>query len=166
MNLKPFYKVVYSPILFFGIAIAALGLIPFISNIPGTLGTVISYAAAALFWGFLIAGITSISSSRRKLYPVRKRLSCYGMNHHKGKPGIISFSAETKHLAVYAVCIVGLLLCIADIVFDILPMWLLSLSICASLLAFVAHCVVDGNNYITLKLLERILEEENENIDD
>ncbi len=160
INIKTSRRAVYGPILFYGIALLLMCIIPHIANLPGKARTVLSFTAAAVFWVLVIAGIITVAGSKKALWPIKKALKAYGIEFKQARPGIISFSSEDRHIGVYIVCVLGLLLTAVDVVFHILPDWATLPCLAIGLLAFVVHCVVDGNNYTALKLLEKILEDE------
>lgn len=147
---KPVKKIrntFYLAVIFFFISffsLSALAVMPFLRE-QGQI--IMGYTVAILFWIFLAFGLLFAAQAGLSI-------SRSGVKKEHKLPGIISFSANAKHIIVYLVCGVGIALMLSDMIYDCISSRVMFPIISVTLFAFVIHCMVDGVNYKTFKKMK------------
>ena len=131
----------------FAASALAVATIPLLQFLPDISEKVCRYIVAAVFWLGLAAGILIICSVDNLMYREQRKLAEKYKFKKRRLPGIICFSNKRTSLIMYAVCIVGILLIIGDLIFRCIPEFALFPIIAITYFAFAVHCVADGNNY-------------------
>lgn len=146
----------------FGVSFFSLSFAPLALREEGTAGRLFALILGILFWAFLILGFLAVSRANRCFYAARRSLAAEGKRVRQKFPGILSFSREPSHLALYGLILCGLALLLAD-AFRVIQFgnWMFPI-ISVTLFAIALHSVVDGRNYKTLQLLQERREDGHE----
>ena len=147
------------PALCFGAAFLPVALLPLVQRLPGTSRKLVTLLVGLAFWGFLIAGIAATGRVRQKLYPIRTRLKREGRLPERQRAGLLCFSREKSHLAVYGLFALCLILLLLDAGLHFLPEAAALPVIALSMFLIALHGVIDGENYKTAKALKERLED-------
>lgn len=128
----------------FGISALAICAVP-LTNGSKSADTVI---VAVLFWVSLAAGIVCARLAAVMAAHIQRKLHSSDRAKRRELPGIISFSGQKGHIAIYAVFAVGLVVVTADLILgQTLPKLFVSFMIALTYYFFVLHCVLDGKCY-------------------
>lgn len=138
----------------FIVSSVSLGLIPFVHFLPDKIESIINYMIAALFYLGLIVGFFAIRNAKGRMYRWRRSLITKKQFHKQRFPGIISFSADIKHIVLYVVCVLGILVMISDMIFHYVSEYIMFPILSVVLFTFTMHCIVDGENYKLFKAIK------------
>ena len=138
----------------FVISSASLGLIPFVQVLPDKLESITNYIVAALFYLGLIVGFFAIKNAKSRMYRWRRRLMAERKFQKQRFPGIITFSADIKHIVLYAVCVLGILVMVSDMIFHYISEYIMFPILSIVFFTFTLHCIVDGENYKLFKAIK------------
>lgn len=136
--------------IFFGVAcvsICVLSLFPLLSM---RAQNIISYGVAIIFWIGMIAGCICLI----RLELLRKELKGNKKKRRWRPPGIVAFSVDKPHMALYGGIFLGLTLIVSDLVEHWISSYIMYPIIAATLFLFIIHCIIDGKNYRTYKFLK------------
>lgn len=165
-KLRQYYRAVYFPLVYFAASFVSLCFIPAISKYSPTTEKIFACMIGTLFWLFLVLGLISVGKVKQKLYPLRHMMAKAGVKCEQKQVGLITFSRKKAHLAVYAICVLGLLLIILDLLFEFVPSRIMLPIISITAFAVSLHGIIDGKNYSTLKCFEKSVEERHESINE
>ena len=165
MKRRKYARAVFLPLLFYGISFLSLALIPFVNRIPLQGRRAAQIALALVFWGFLAGGVYFTVRMKSALAPLRRSMEAKGKKLPRTRPGLFCFSSEPKHLAVYGVAVIGLILLAADLLGAPLPDALIFPVLAVTLFCVALHGVIDGNSFRILRLYDRYLEARHEKAD-
>ena len=142
---------------FFSFATMALGivLIPVLDVVPSGAENVLSKLIAVVIWASVILGIASIFITDVLCRKWRRYLEIGGKVRLQKLPGIIKFSKKKSHLAIYAVCFIGCVLLVTDMIFRYLKGYIAFPIISIVILTFVLHSITDGKNYKLYKTIKK-----------
>ncbi len=132
----------------------SLALIPFVTGNGKTEHAYIAYIIAAIFWIGLIVMLVSVWLTKKKLYPHRRKLIAGGLIRKHQRIGIINFSSEWGRIVLYSITVLGVILCVGDIIFTFVPQKVMFPVISVTILSFAVHCVIDGKYYKAYKLMK------------
>lgn len=152
---------IVSTITAFAVSSIAIACIPLMDVIPAGVSKIITYIIGAIFWIGLLAGIGLSAYSKTALYRPRRYFQMHHLIHRRRYPGIAYFDLTVPKIALYALCVVGLILIVCDLIFQFIPGMVMFPVIAATIFAFELHCIVDGVNYKIYKLLKEGIEDEN-----
>ena len=138
----------------FAFSAIALGVIPFLQLLPDNSEKNIKYVIAGLFWLGLIIGITAVISAKRFMQSYEKQLISDGKYKKSDYPGIMSFSSDVKHIIIYMLCIVGIIIIISDIIWNYVSEYIMFPILSVVFFTFMMHCIVDGRNYKLFKAIK------------
>ena len=139
----------------------SIALIPWIDQLPETAGRIISYIVAAIFWLGLILGIVFTVIMNMNMKMVRGKMYEKGSLKRPKYPGILQFSADPVHIAIYAVMAVGILISILDLIKGFMPSKLMFFILFLTYDAIVLHGIVDGKNYKVYRIMKEGTRNEN-----
>ncbi len=131
----------------FIVSSVSLGLIPFVQFLPDKLESITNYIVAALFYLGLIVGFFAVRNAKGRMYRWRRRLMAERQFKKQRLPGIIHFSADIKHIVLYVVCILGILVMVSDMIFHYISEYIMFPILSVVLFSFTLHCIVVGENY-------------------
>ncbi len=142
---------------FLSFAVSALGIlmIPLLDVMPESAGNIISKLIAVVIWSSVVVGIASIVITDVLCSKWRRWLAASGVHSSQKVPGIIKFSKKKSHLALYAACVIGIVLLVTDIVFRYLRGYITFPIISIVILTFVLHSITDGKNYKLYKTIKK-----------
>lgn len=145
----------------FAVSSLSIAFIPLTEHLPKKTSTIISYVIGALFWIGLITGIVLSTYLKSALYRPRKYFQSYHVLYRQRCFGILSFELTLPKIALYAVCVMGLIIILCDFIFRFVPGIGMFPIIAITIYAIEVHGIVDGINYKTYKLLKEGVEDEN-----
>ena len=138
----------------FIVSSVSLGVIPFVQFLPDRLEKITNYIVAALFYLGLIIGGFAIKNAKIRMYRWRRRLIAERQFKKQRFPGIITFSADIKHIALYVICVLGILVMVSDMIFHYISEYIMFPILSVVLFSFIMHCIVDGENYKLFKVIK------------
>lgn len=138
----------------FIVSSASLGVIPFVQFIPDRLEKITNYIVAALFYLGLIVGGFAIKNAKNRMYRWRRRLISERQFKKQRFPGIITFSTDIKHIVLYVICVLGILVMVSDMIFHYISEYVMFPILSVVLFTFALHCIVDGENYKLFKAIK------------
>lgn len=142
----------------FGLSAAAILLIGLSSLLPEGAREILAYASAAVFWLGLVLGFCFVWMTRSTALRVRRKLEAAGKTQLQTRPGIVTFSGKPGHLAMYGVFVAGVAVSVLDIIFRILPGFVIFPIVALILVSFVLHCVSDGWSYKVYLTAKEVLD--------
>lgn len=138
----------------FIVSSVSLGIIPFVQFLPDKLEKITNYIVAALFYLGLIIGGFAIKNAKNRMYRWRRRLMAERQFKKQRLPGIITFSTDIKHIVLYAICVLGILVMVSDMFFHYISEYMMFPILSVVLFTFALHCIVDGENYKLFKAIK------------
>lgn len=138
----------------FIVSSVSLGLIPFVQFLPDKLEGITNYIVAALFYLGLIVGFFAVRNARGRMYRWRRRLMAERQFKKQRFPGIITFSTDIKHIVLYAICALGILVMVSDMFLHYISEYIMFPILSVVLFTFTLHCIVDGENYKLFKAIK------------
>ncbi len=145
---------IIATLIFAALSSFSVCVIPFLDNFSESVGQIVAYIIAAMFWAGLVAIFICVCLTRRILYKSRAKLIADGYIKKHQRIGIISFSKDGRMLAVYTITALGLILIVTDIIFSYVPEVLMFPIISVTILSFIFHCVIDGKYYKAYQLIK------------
>lgn len=138
----------------FIVSSASLGVIPFVQFLPDKLQNITNYIIAVLFYLGIIVGALAMKKAKVRMYRWRRNLMAERKYEKQRFPGIITFSTDIKHMVLYAVCVLGILVMISDVIFHYISEYIMFPILSIIFFAFTIHCIVDGENYKLFKAIK------------
>lgn len=138
----------------FIVSSVSLGIIPFVQFLPDKLEKITNYIVAALFYLGLIIGGFAIKNAKNRMYRWRRRLMAERQIKKQRLPGIITFSTDIKHIVLYTICVLGILVMVSDMFFHYISEYIMFPILSVVLFTFALHCIVDGENYKLFKAIK------------
>lgn len=133
-------------VILFAVSFFSLSFIPFMDSSDESTQRILSNIIAALFWLGLIAGIIFNCITNRVIRKNSKKAVKKVFNKQKF-PGAITFSSNMKHLIIYGVILIGVVIMISDIALSWVASYIMFPVISLTLFLFTVHCIIDGKNY-------------------
>lgn len=138
----------------FIVSSASLGVIAFVQFLPDKLQNITNYIIAVLFYLGIIVGALAMKKAKARMYRWRRNLMAERKYEKQRFPGIITFSTDIKHMILYAVCVLGILVMISDVIFHYISEYIMFPILSIIFFAFTIHCIVDGENYKLFKAIK------------
>lgn len=124
-----------------------LNIIPYIQFQEGLLKRCLIFISAFLFWSGIVMAVLFSKKTKDFLWSIK---ISYKLDF-LGPPGIVNFSK--KHIMLYLVFLVGLVLMISDMIFNYISMYIMFPIISIVFFSFAIHCIVDGKVYKNYKIV-------------
>ncbi len=151
-RIKDRYKLFMKGSIFaFLLSSAAICLIPFLTRAQQR--SAMSVLLGVLFWLGIIAGGVLIFLCSRMRKNVERIIEKPNESAKK-KIGFISFKFSIGRIILYAVCVIGLVLIVTDLIFEYATLYLMAPIISLTFFAWVLHCILDGKNYYIYSLVK------------
>ena len=138
---------IWLTIVSFAVSFLSLSAIPLSQHLTDKGQRITGYIIAAIFWLFLIVGFLIVFLTKRRQQTVRRKLKSMRLLRAHQSPGIISFSLSPLTITIYMIFMIGLIVVISDMIFHWVPGYIMFPIISITLVAFMMHCVIDGENY-------------------
>lgn len=133
-------------VVLYAVSFFSLSIIPFMDSLEEATQRIVSNIIAAMFYLGLIAGIVFDLLANREILRNSKGTARALLDRQKS-PGIITFSADRKHLIIYGVLAIGIVIMVSDIIFSWVAGYIMFPIISLTLFLFAVHCIIDGKNY-------------------
>jgi len=114
-----------------------------------------SIIVAIVFWLGLVWGTLSLIILTKLRHKLRARMPSLIVKIPKKFPGIMNFSMNIRHLILYAVILIGIVIIILDLILGFANQYLMFPVIAGTYSAFIMHCMIDGKNYQIYKILKK-----------
>lgn len=142
--MKGYRRTALASVLLFAAAALSLCAIPLIQvdeHGPGL------YIVAGLFWGGMLFGLLLFVLATVKFRKHRSLAYERGLVKRQPLPGILTFRAGKRQLALYLILAAGLICIGTDIWLHWAPDYVMFPILSATVIAFVLHCFLDGRNH-------------------
>lgn len=136
--------------LFFGVASLSLSLLSLMPLLNDTAQIRLAYGVAITFWSGMVAGCICLI----RVDMLRKELKGRKKRRRWRPPGIVAFSIDKPHMVLYGGILLGLTLMVSDMIKHWISSYVMFPIISITLFVFIVHCIIDGNNYKTYKILK------------
>lgn len=131
-----------------------LCLIPLAQKTVEEPNSTLIYIIASLFWMGWVVLALCIVLIRKTLKPILAIMIEKKLVVRQKYPGIISFTFDKPHIALYAAIAIGLLLIITDILIGYVPENVMFPVLAVTVMLIVLHSVIDGTYYKVYRLLK------------